>query len=274
MSNNPDIITFPGGAQFLTAPDGTTAPDVAGDPVDLTGVPLTVAPSFAFQKGDNAAITAFAAGVLTVSGLLGNMTQEDVGRDLMLTMAQQGTAAIFNIAFPLVSFFDFSATFDESMVGKNIEIKGSTPGSNNGLYLITEVSGPATLTATRLGPVFADASVLSWRIVNDNALQGPNFGGNSGVFPIIAVLDPITVQVTNPNGLFPDAFSGGIVWNEVPSQTDFPPGDPLTYLAELATPFNINTVSPGPGTFADYDPTVPPNVTNDSSGLFSKVQRM
>jgi hypothetical protein len=82
MPNDPSILVQPMGTPFLTAPDGTTAPTHDGTPVDMTGVPLTVAP--ALPSGTNATIVAFAAGVLTVGGLT-DMNPASVGRSLRLS---------------------------------------------------------------------------------------------------------------------------------------------------------------------------------------------
>lgn len=69
----------------------------------------------------------------------------------------------------------------------------------------------------------------------------------------------------------PDPNNGNIEWFIV-DPADFLEGDPLKALAERATELRINNAS-GPARFADFNPTQPPLVVNNSGGVFSKVQR-
>jgi hypothetical protein len=177
MSFPLDPTFQPSGPPFLTAPDGTTAPDQGGTEVDVTGVPLTVAPqSNAVQTGAHATILAFGAGVLTVGGLT-SISPASVGR--LLTLAAAANA------------------------------------------------------------------------------------GNVGTFPIVAVLGPTVVQVADAGGSSPDANSGSIAWVEALDPTAFAPGDPLTFLADQLTPFQLNQQTFGPAR-GGGSAILPPNVNVDA----------
>ena len=69
----------------------------------------------------------------------------------------------------------------------------------------------------------------------------------------------------------PDPNNGNIECAIV-DPADFLEGDPLKALAERAAELRINNPS-GPARFADFNPIQPPLVTNNSGGVFSKVQR-
>ena len=67
--------------------------------------------------------------------------------------------------------------------------------------------------------------------------------GNNGTFTISAVSGSALCAFNNPNGVFPDANSGAIAWKVAAADdTDFPPGDPLTYLADQIDPNPIPLV--------------------------------
>lgn len=249
MTQNPNIIVTPMGPQYLTAPDGTTAPDVAGTPVDLTGVPLTVAPSFAAQKGLNATITAFAAGTLTVSGLSGNMSPADVGRRLVLLGAQEGNTAGTGVATFVTGLTGMSA----ADVGKRLVLANMVSPANNGSFVISQVIDPTVVRIINPAFVAGDANTGQWK-------RSPvGIQGNNGRFSITAFVDAVTVKVANAAGMFPDAFSGNILWQEIPGLTDFPPGDPLSVIAARDLELNVNALQGPPG-FGDFDPILPPEI--------------
>ena len=350
--NNPGILVAPSGPQFLTTPDGQTAPDVAGNPVDLTGVPLTVAPSYAFDVGTGASISASTVGVdMTVTNLTpGNLTADlvgkrmriegamegdvgqvafvtspvalvgglvgissaDLGRSFQVAGSVEGSLAVATTPGPVVTITGLTG-MSLSDVGKSITFTGVNP-LNNGTFVIAAFISPASVDVTNpvgvIDPGFMDwyvtpgnngefdivgandgiptfafienpsarpgPATLKWRIVPQIATDtGRNVdAGNDGTYSILTVVDPITVVLTNPNALaIPDPFNLDIDWAVLPALTDFPPGDPLSYIARLQIPdLNVNQPAPGPATFGDYNPTLPPLVVNDSSGLFSKVQ--
>jgi hypothetical protein len=224
MPQDPSVLTIPGGAQFLTAPDGTMAPTetnifVLGHLVDLTGKPIKAAPN---RTGSNAAIAAIGPTVLP----------PPVGA---LALNQIYVTGLYNL--------------DTLLPGPNILI----------------------LSGTQLNTIFGppDGAPL------------PNVP-NEGFYSIDAVIDSHSCVATkqlpvppNPTAIQsdpPDLANGSITW-AVLNADQFAQGDPLTYLTEINTPFNVNTPAPGPARFANYDPTVPPLVQNDESGLFNKVQR-
>jgi hypothetical protein len=275
MPQNPDILVQITGPQFLTAPDGTTAPDVAGTPVDLTGVPLTVAPSFALQTGDAASILVSVPGSMTVSGLSGNMVPSDAGRRMRIEGAMEGdAAAVFAVTFPsaLVAGLMDITTAD---IGRKLVILNAANPGNNGTFVISAILSPTALFITNPAAVPLDGPI-DWKIIpRSTADPGRDTNtGNDGIFTITSVLDPATVILANPLALAaPDAFSGSIQWQELPALTDFPPGDPLTNVAlRQYIPLNINAPTPGPATFGDYVAELEPVVLNDSAGLFSAPQ--
>lgn len=279
MSQDPNILVTVTGPQFLTAPDGTTAPDVAGDPVDLTGVPLTVAPSYAEFTGDVATIDGAAFGLLGVGNLLpGNLTPNLAGKRLSLVGAQEGNAAGVTHAFPAIVAGVVNMT--DADVGRFFVVKGAVNPGNNGVFPITQVVSATVIIIDN--PAAVVEAPLTWRRSDFfNGFPSPvdTNTGNAGIFDIgVAPIPPVpvtptTIAVVDAAGMFPDAWSGEILWQVLPALTDFPAGDPLTYIAEQpAIPLNIVTDS-GPQRFGDYDPTLPPLVVNDSSGVFSKVQR-
>lgn len=254
MTQNPNILVTPMGPQYLTAPDGTTTPDVAGAPVDLTGVPLTVAPSYLAQRGLNATITAFSAGTLTVSGLSGNMGPADVGRRLELLGAQEGNMAgtgVFVAPFFLpVSGLTGMRAVD---VGKKLVLQGMTTPANNSLsgFEILSVVTDSVVIVKNMAGVTGDANIGKWkRIPTGNQ-------GNNGKFPITAVVNGTTVKVTNAAGMSPDTFSGNILWQEIPGLADFPPGDPLSAIAARDLELNVNALQ-GAQRFGDFVAEQPP----------------
>lgn len=280
MPQNPDIIVQITGPQFLTAPDGTTAPDVAGTPVDLTGVPLTVAPSFALQTGDSATIIASVPGAMTVSGLSGNMVASDAGRRMRIEGAMEGNAASVSLVVPPNAIIDGLMNLTVDDVGRKIVIDNAANAANNGTFPITVVNAMLGI-ANIINPLAVPGDLglppgIQWKIIPSNAEDAgrQTDTGNDGTYTITTVVDPITVILANPNALAtPDPFSGSIHWQELPALTDFPPGDPLTNVAlRQYIPLNINAPAPGPATFGDYVAELDPVVLNDSDGLFSAPQ--
>lgn len=124
---NPNVLIFPDGAPFLTAPDGTIAPrvgnpllDTPGTPADLTGVPLFAAPR---RNGNQAVITAAGSpgpNDVVVQGLY-NVLPTDVGSVLALANTQVVTPG--------------------------------SPAPNTGLFIVTAVIGTHGVKATKAVPV-------------------------------------------------------------------------------------------------------------------------
>jgi len=228
------------GAPFLTGPDGVTAPDQGGNEIDLTGVPLTVAPaSNALQAGDSATITAFAGVLLTVAGLTG-MAAGSVGRSLTLNGSNPGNRG----TFPIAAFVSPTSV-------KVTDAGGVFPDQNTGIA--------ATISAFLLNVVTVTGltGIQATDVGRSLSLLGSANPGNDGTFTILAVVDATSVKISNPAGVFPDANSGAIGWNEdiIPlawseaiDPTAFAPGDPLTFLADQLTPFNYMEQTFGPAT--------------------------
>jgi len=264
MAQDPSILVQPTGTPFLTAPDGTTAPDVAGDPVDLTGVPLTVAPSYAGDTGRAAVIDAFGFGILFVKNLLpGNLGPELVGKRLELIGAQEGDSATITVALSI--FVTGLANMTNDDVGRFLVVKGAVNPGNNGVFLITEVANDTSITI--LNPAAVAETPISWRrsdfftgIPSRVAVNT----GNAGIFDIGAVPDPVSLDVFDADGMAADQWSGEIVWHVLPALADFPAGDPLTIIAEEGLPLNVISTTPGPATFGDYDPILPPEIGQET----------
>jgi hypothetical protein len=226
------------GPPFLTAPDGTTVADQGGTEVDLTGVPLTVAPqSNAVQAGTSATIAAFVAGVLTVTGLT-NMAPGSVGRILLLDGTNPGNRGFFPITAVL-----------SSIAVQVADAGGVAPDTNSGAAATISAFAGTTVTLTGLtGMRLADVG-------RDITLSGCGTPANNGTFPISAFIDPTSVQITNAAGVFPDANSGAISWTEdvIPvswieaiDPAAFPPGDPLSTLVDEIVPLNYMQATFGP----------------------------
>jgi hypothetical protein len=271
MTQNPDILVIPGGAQFLTAPDGTTSPDVAGLPVDLTGVPLTAARSYVDFHGAAAQPFFFAAGVLSLANLLpGNLTPDMVGKRMSLVGAQEGFAATVSPLGP-----DFLVTGLVNIVpsdaGRFLVIKGSA--FNDGVFQIKLVVSP---TSVVIASAFGAFEVgVSWRRSSfpSGAPTPVDVNtGNAGIFDITAAGVSLA-SLSNPAGHVPDQWQFEIEWQVLPALADFPAGDPITNVAERQyIPLNVVTPAPGPARFGDYDPRLPPLVTNQKGDVFSKAQ--
>jgi len=265
MTQNPNILVTPMGPQYLTAPDGTTAPNVAGAPVDLTGVPLTVASSFAAQKGLNATIAAFALPTLTVTGLSGNMSPADVGRRLVLFGAQEGNTAGTGVFVSPLLFVTGLTGMSAADVGKKLVLANMTSPANNGSFVISSVIDATVVRIINVFGVAGDANTGQWK-------RSPvGLQGNNGTFPITSILDAVTAKVTNAAGMFPDAFSGFILWQEIPGLTDFPPGDPLSVIAARDLDLNVNALQ-GAQRFGDFNPILPPLlIVQDPTALPQKA---
>lgn len=100
---------------------------------------------------------------------------------------------------------------------------------------------------------------------------------NTGIYLVTTVISSTSVVAAKfaplpPFPVFPDVASGQIAW-VVFKLDEFAEGNPLAYCAELALPLSVVSPQPSAARFANYDPTVPPVVANDSGGLFNKVQR-
>lgn len=226
------------GKPFLTVSDGTTAPDNAGDAVDLTGVPITVAPQTnAVQSGVSATISAFGASLLTVDGLH-DMAPESVGRLLTLFATAPGNRGTFPIA----------AVLSKTSV-QVTDAGGQFPDVNSGTTATISAFATNFVTLTGL------SDILPEYLGRELTVSGCATVGNNGTFEIIAVLSDTSLVVFNTAGAFPDANSGAITWvtDSVPFRwvealdpNAFPPGDPLSYLVEQATPFINDQKTFGP----------------------------
>lgn len=267
MPQDPSILLIPAGAQFLTTPDGTTAPDVAGAPVDLTGVPLTAAPDYATLTGSVATIGGFLSPFLNVETLipepeisLGSIPPGVAGKRLQLVGAQEGNVG--EITGPGANPGEFILEGLANLTGMSdaifIEIAGAANPTNNGVFLI------ASITSNTIAVIINAAAVaeagLSWRRLdlNGEPLPVTTNTGNAGIFDIYSV-SAFGASVVNLDGMGADQWSGDILWNVLPALTDFAPGDPITFIAEQqAIPLNINTPTSGPARFANYTATQQP----------------
>jgi hypothetical protein len=228
------------GAPFLTAPDGTTAPDIDGDEVDLTGIPLAVAPqSNALQAGTDAVIASFAAGELTISNLH-DMGPGSVGRLLSL----DATNVLNRGAFPISAVLS-------SIAVKVTDPAGVFPDTNSGATANITVFAGGQITLTGLNGMRAQD------VGRDITISGAATVANNGTFPISSFIDATSVKVTNAAGVAPDANNGAIswttdqipvAWSEAINGSDFVPGDPLSFLVDQQTPFNEMQSTFGPAT--------------------------
>lgn len=239
MPQDPSVLIIPGGAQFLTAPDGTlvpTQPNIFnGQPgvlKDVTGIPLTAAPN---RSGVNAVIAAVfptppAVGPnqVLVTGLYNINADDAVAPNavLILTNTQK---TIFPPSQPNTGIYLIDSVIDASTV---IATKAFVPPLPPPLDIGPTLTPPTTVIDIANGNI-------NWAVVKqDQFAQG----------------DPLTylAQLAGAFGLVPVGGDGG---GSTPSW------------------FNIATPASGPAKFANYDPTVQPVVVNDESGLFGKVQR-
>jgi hypothetical protein len=258
MPQNPDILIQKASAQYLIAPDGTTAPDQGGTEIDLTGFHLTAAPQAnAAQSGSAASIVAVTATEMTVAGLH-LMQPSSVGRDFTINAtnpANRGT-------FPITAYID----------PNTIKVGNTTPG-----VAPDTIGAAGATTATASAPVNGRvtltglADFLPSFIGRTITLSNCVTAANNGAYVILAVLSATSVQISSSAATFPDIGLGpGITWtldvvpstwSEAVNPAEFPPGDPLTNVAERQyIPLNIVQDVTGPPTFADYEPLLGPLV--------------
>lgn len=259
MPQDPSVLIIPGGAQFLTVPDALpgnstfsrapTQESIFGQPVevDFTGKPILAAPNRAGNAVTFAAIGVFAF-PSPVPGIARNPAPP---YDLMpsslaaLALNQVLLTGLYNVSQDDVFNPNPAATENSTLILNGTQLNQFAPlpnVPNSGFYKIILFIDKNTIIAEK-------------------------------VFPI-----PPNAIAIQPPPAPPDLANGKVGWsifrdNINFESVQFAEGDPLTYFAKLAAPFNIVSPASGPARFANYDPTVQPVVVNDESGLFGKVQR-
>jgi hypothetical protein len=145
MSQDPSILIKTLGAPFFTAPNGTVVRNRGGVPVDLTGIPITVAPN---RSGSEASILlsdattpALGPNQLLITGLR-NITLDDIGKAFLIANASviQGFNPDPPPAPPFATVADNNGIF--------VVIARGTGFATETESVIVERTGPAPVRAT------------------------------------------------------------------------------------------------------------------------------